>query len=263
MNIIKKDPLLGSEFFDLAKSLHDYMQKKFKFECEPKIFFHSDTKNANYILGKTGYYDLNNEEIHVFITNRHPKDILRSYAHELMHHIQGCEGMTDQSKLHGTSNPNYVLHDEYLKHLEADAFERGNIAFREWEAYIKEGNQKMDNIEEKKKKNTKIPKSKLAQYKIKVKDIADDMEKQDPKMPDGKKYAIASKEAQDQLNIKEKEESMKEHKELETKQEEVVVNDSLKNSLTYQPQERIMRDAFNKREEQVYEELLKKFGIKK
>lgn len=262
MNIIKKDPLLGSDFFELVESLHDYMQKKFNFECEPKVFFHSDMENANHLLCKTGYYDLNKEEIHIFITNRHPKDILRSYAHELLHHIQGCEGMTDEEPLHSISDPNYIIHDDYLKSLEADAFERGNIAFREWEAYTKEGKQKMKNLEEK-KKDTKIPKAKLSSYKMKVKKIADDMEKQDPNMPDGKKYAIASREAQDQLHIKEEEESMNENKDPENKQEEVVMNDSLKNSLTYQPQERIMRDAFNKREEQVYEELLKKFGIKK
>lgn len=263
MNIVKKDESLGTDFFDLVQSLHDYMQKKFKFECEPKIFFHSDSKNAGDILGKTGFYDPQKEEVHVFITNRHPKDILRSFAHELLHHIQGCEGMADQDKLHNSSDPNYLIHDDYLKGLEADAFERGNIAFREWEAYTKEGKTKMKDLDEKKKKKKgKIPKKKLSKYKMKLKKIADKIKKDDPGISDEKKFKIASAAAKKAVGVN-KEEVMAETKQPENKQEEVVVNDSLKNSLTYQPEERVLADAFNKREEQVYQELLKKFKIGK
>lgn len=263
MNIVKKDSSLGTEFFDLAKSLYGFMQKKFKFECEPKIFFHSDDGNAKNILGKTGFYDPQTEEVHVFITNRHPKDILRSLAHEMLHHIQGCEGMTTQDKLHGTSDPNYLIHDDYLKGLEADAFERGNICFREWEAYTKEGKLKMEQLEEKKKKKkTKIPKKKLRKYKTLVRKIADKIKKDDPKISDAKKFRIASAAAKKAVGVK-KEEVMAESKQPEATQSDVVVNDSLKNSLTYQPEERVLRDAFNKREEQIYQELLKKFKIGK
>ena len=262
MHIAKKDQSLGTDFFKLAESLYSFMQNKFKFDCEPKIFFHSDESNAENILGKTGYYDPQNEEVHLFVTHRHPKDILRSFAHELLHHVQGCEGMTDQEKLHNTSNPNYLVHDEYLKGLEADAFERGNIAFREWEAYVKEGKLKMDEkIDEKKKKKGKIPKKKLSKYKINLKKIADKIHKDNPDMSDEKKFKIASAAAKKTVGVK-REESLNEAKEPEV-QQEVVVNDSLKNSLTYQPDERLLKDAFNKREEEVYKELLKKFKIGK
>lgn len=263
MHIVKKDASLGTEFFDLAQSLYGFMQKKFKFECEPKIYFHSDDGNAKQILGKTGFYDPQKEEVHVFITNRHPKDILRSFAHEMLHHIQGCEGMADQDKLHGTSDPNYLIHDEYLKGLEADAFERGNVCFREWEAYVKEGKLKLKSIEEKKKKKKgKIPKKKLSKYKMNLKKIADKIKKDDPGISDEKKFKIASAAAKKSVGVK-KEEVMAESKKPETKQDEVVVNDALKNSLTYQPEERVLRDALNKREEQIYQELLKKFKIGK
>jgi hypothetical protein len=263
MHIVKKDPSLGTEFFKLAESLYTFMQEKFKFECEPKIFFHSDESNAENILGKTGYYDPQKEEVHLFITNRHPKDILRSFAHELTHHIQGCEGMADQDKLHNTSNPNYLIHDEYLKGLEADAFERGNIAFREWEAYVKEGKIKMDkNLDEKKKKKGKIPKKKLSKYKTLVRKIADDIKKSNPDIPDPIKFGTAANQAKKKLKIYKENEPMTESKKPEV-QPEVVVNDSLKNSLTYQPDERLLKDAFNKREEEVYQELLRKFKIGK
>ena len=263
MHIVKKDPSLGTEFFDMAESLYGFMQKKYKFDCEPKIFFHSDAENAGQLLARTGFYDPNEEEVHVYITNRHPKDILRSFAHEMLHHVQGCEGMTDQDKLHGTSDPNYLIHDDYLRGLEADAFERGNVCFREWEAYVKEGKLKIKPIEEKKKKKKgKIPKKKLSKYKMNLKKIADKIKKDDPGISDDKKFRIASAAAKKSVGVQ-KEEVMAESKQPEKKQEEVVVNDSLKNSLTYQPEERVLADAFNKREEQIYHELLKKFKIGK
>ncbi len=263
MNIVAKDPNLHHETLDMAESLYKFMQNKFKFTCEPKIFFHSDVENAKNILGRTGYYDPDKEEVHVFITNRHPKDILRSLAHELLHHIQGCEGMTDQDKLHGTSDPNYLIHDDYLKGLEADAFERGNIAFREWEAYYKEGKLKgSDKLDEKKKKKSKIPKKKLSKYKTLVRKIADDIKKSNPDIPDPIKFGTAANQAKKKLKIYKENEPMTESKKPEV-QPEVIVNDSLKNSLTYQPDERLHKEAFNNREEQVYQELLRKFKIGK
>jgi len=46
--------------------------------------------------------------------------------------------------------------------------------------------------------------------------------------------------------------------------EEVIeVNESLLNSLAYLPEERVGREAYNAREEEVYNTLLQKFGIKK
>ena len=50
---------------------------------------------------------------------------------------------------------------------------------------------------------------------------------------------------------------------LNEENQEIKVNDALKNSHTYIPQDRPMADAYNSRDEKVYQELLKKFGIKK
>ena len=51
-------------------------------------FIHNDSENADKLLGKTAYYDPNNQTIVLYTHNRHPKDILRSYAHEMIHHKQ-------------------------------------------------------------------------------------------------------------------------------------------------------------------------------
>ena len=169
MNIVSDEPKLDEESLKLVKSLYDFMKNKFDFSCEPKINFISDAENSKQILCKTGFYDPHEESVNVFITNRHPKDILRSFAHELLHHIQGCEGLMKHHDMSSAKDPNYIMHDDFLKKIEADAFERGNIAFREWEAcqkgesMINESKQ----IEEKKKRNKSKKKKFREKYRLK------------------------------------------------------------------------------------------------
>jgi len=62
---------------------------------------------------------------------RHPKDILRSYAHELIHHHQNLNNKLDHSQ---TTNTN---EDDALDKIEREAYENGNILFRNWEDSIK------------------------------------------------------------------------------------------------------------------------------
>ena len=55
----------------------------------PKVkFINNDVENANDLLGRTAYYDPNEKLVALYTMGRHPKDILRSYAHELIHHHQ-------------------------------------------------------------------------------------------------------------------------------------------------------------------------------
>ena len=72
------------------KSFLPYAQKRMGFNRPPTIFFDSDPQNAENVLGKTAYYNPETEEIVVFVDKRHPKDILRSLSHELIHHTQNC-----------------------------------------------------------------------------------------------------------------------------------------------------------------------------
>ena len=59
--------------------------------------------------------------------------ILRSYAHELIHHHQNLNGTLDHSQ---TTNTN---EDGDLDRIEREAYEQGNILFRNWEDQIKNG----------------------------------------------------------------------------------------------------------------------------
>jgi hypothetical protein len=182
-----------------------------------------------------------------------------------MHHIQGCEGMVSANRgdTQGTRDPNYYIHDKFLKKIELDAFKRGNGVFREWEAHIKQGDIKVSEKQIEEKKGAKIPKKKLSRYKTMVKSIADDIKKGNPDIPDAIKFATAAKQAKKKLKIYQEDEmeNLKETKETETKK--VEVNETLKDSLYYVKEDRAVNSAFEARDEKIYNELLKKFKIKK
>ena len=47
-------------------------------------FIDGDSENAKDFLGKTVYYDPDAKHIVLYTEGRHPKDIVRSYAHEMI-----------------------------------------------------------------------------------------------------------------------------------------------------------------------------------
>ena len=122
------------------KAFYKYAKKVLDIDRDPRIFFRRDQENADNFIGKTGYYDPEKEEIHLFITDRHAKDIVRSFAHELIHHLQKLTGMTDQIDMSTTGkDPAYSLHDDLLRAMEAHAFKDGNLTFRDWTDKMKIG----------------------------------------------------------------------------------------------------------------------------
>ena len=98
----------------------------------PKVkFINDDSENANNILGKTAYYNPAEKSITLFTLNRHPKDILRSFSHEMVHHIQNLENRLNNIN---TTNTN---EDGDLPEIEREAYEKGNMMLRNWEDSIK------------------------------------------------------------------------------------------------------------------------------
>jgi hypothetical protein len=98
----------------------------------PKIkVIKDDEENASDLLGKTAYYDPNNKSITLFTMNRHPKDILRSFSHEMVHHEQNLNGKLNNIN---TTNTN---EDGDLPEIEREAYEKGNMMLRNWEDTIK------------------------------------------------------------------------------------------------------------------------------
>ena len=76
----------------LIRQFMPFAKEKMGFSRPPKLFLRQDQHNAANPLGKTGFYDPENEAITIYTTDRHPKDIMRSLAHELQHHTQKCNG---------------------------------------------------------------------------------------------------------------------------------------------------------------------------
>ena len=114
----------------LLKSFLPFAQERMGFSEPVSINFASDAENAEKPLGKTAFYDPNANSITIFVDKRHPKDIMRSLSHELVHHTQNCAGKFDGGLEVGEG---YAQNDEHLREMEREAYEKGNLTFRDWE----------------------------------------------------------------------------------------------------------------------------------
>jgi len=118
------------------QSFLPFAQKRLGFNRPPTIFFDSDAKNAQQVLGKTGYYDPDALEIVIFVDNRHPKDVLRSLSHELVHHAQNCRGDLNP-EVAGETELGYAQNNTHMRGMESEAYEKGNLCMRDWEDSVK------------------------------------------------------------------------------------------------------------------------------
>ena len=110
------------------------IDKGYNIEPLPSLeFIDDDHANAGDFLGKTAYYDPNAQAIVLYTHGRHPKDIARSYAHEMIHHIQNLEGRL------GNLTTTNTHEDDKLNDLEAEANLKGTMTFRNWTDSLQEG----------------------------------------------------------------------------------------------------------------------------
>ena len=116
------------DIFDKIDLLTKHMIRKgMNIEPLPTLeLINGDSENAKDFLGKTAYYDPNKQHIVIYTEGRHPKDIVRSYAHEMIHHIQNLE-----DRLGDVSGTN-TMEDDHLDKLEQEANLRGTMTFRNW-----------------------------------------------------------------------------------------------------------------------------------
>ncbi len=107
-----------------------FAQEKMGFSRPPKLFLRDDPQNASDPLGKTGFYDPQAESITLYTTGRHPKDIMRSLAHELQHHTQKCNG--DFDGVQNMGEEGYAQNNSHMRTMEIEAYQ-ASIVFRDWE----------------------------------------------------------------------------------------------------------------------------------
>jgi hypothetical protein len=125
---------MNNNLQSMADNLMCYCQKELGFKDPPSLFFQDDEENAKNTLGKTAYYDPGHKKVVIYVTNRHSKDVLRSLAHELVHHMQNLRGDFDRP---APTGPGYAQKDPHLRNMEKEAYLLGNILFRDWEDNLK------------------------------------------------------------------------------------------------------------------------------
>ena len=122
---------------DLKEALgevYKVAKQKYNIKNTPKLILREDQDNADNLLGKTAYYNPADMSIVLYITNRHPKDICRSFSHELVHHHQNERGDLDMGN---ASSPTYAQDDPHMRKMEMEAYLKGNLLFRDWEDWFK------------------------------------------------------------------------------------------------------------------------------
>ena len=100
-----------------------YAQKRLGFDKPVSLNLVSDKQNAQDNFGKTAYYDPSEMSITIYTDGRHPKDMLRSFSHELVHHKQNCEGQFNNMQEVGED---YAQTNDHLRNMEAEAYLIGN-----------------------------------------------------------------------------------------------------------------------------------------
>jgi len=132
-------PEMKEEVEQTKPQLKDYITSLTEYMLEigmnitplPEVKLRKDEANASNFFGKTAYYDPNAREIVLYTLGRHDKDIVRSYAHEMIHHMQNLQGTLHNIQTQDTTA------DSKLLELEKEAYTLGNITFRNWEDSLK------------------------------------------------------------------------------------------------------------------------------
>lgn len=134
IEIVNNTDFNNPDFDQHVQGMYDHFNQRVGFSKPPRLFLDSNPSNGAETLGKTAYYDPQTFEVHIFVDGRHPKDMLRSIAHELIHHQQNLEGRLDVG---GYQGEGYYLKNKEMQKLEDEAMRNGNKFLREYEDKLK------------------------------------------------------------------------------------------------------------------------------
>lgn len=126
--VLPEETIGQFEFTPYIASILEYcMEQGMTVVPIPDIKIKHDEENAANLFGKTAYYQPDTQEIVLYVTDRHPKDVLRSFCHELIHHQQNLEGRLPVFTTQNTQE------DDVLREIEQEAHMGGSMLFRQWE----------------------------------------------------------------------------------------------------------------------------------
>lgn len=115
---------------ELIKEFFPYARKRLGFNKPVNIKLRTDHTNCQNPLGKTAFYDPDNMSVTLYTLNRHPKDVVKSLSHELVHHKQNCCGQFGATT---TMKEGYAQTNEHLREMEKEAYLEGCMMFRDFE----------------------------------------------------------------------------------------------------------------------------------
>ena len=114
----------------MVSKFYPYAQDYLGFDKPAQIVYQSDQANAKDPLGKTAHYEPQTYTVTLYVDGRHPKDLLRSLAHELVHHTQNCRGDLAPEKM-GETGDGYAQSNQHLRKMEQEAY--ASMVMRDWE----------------------------------------------------------------------------------------------------------------------------------
>tara|TARA_B100001094_G_scaffold42602_1_gene37365 strand:- start:1470 stop:1847 length:378 start_codon:yes stop_codon:yes gene_type:complete len=123
------------ELKEALKEIYKVAKEEYNLQTAPKLYLRNDEENSKDIFGRTAYYDPSDQSIVLYITNRHPKDICRSFSHELVHHHQNERGDLEMGD--ASQSLTYAQDDPHMRKMEMEAYLKGNMLFRDFEDNIK------------------------------------------------------------------------------------------------------------------------------
>ena len=123
MNSENKIDMLNYWIEEIVK----FIRTKMEIDPLPRIRLDQTPNPEDELFIKTGYYDPTSNELVLFIDNRHIKDILRTFCHEMVHRNQNIVD-PDGFATHVSDKP--LNEDPELKEIESEAFLYGNLLFR-------------------------------------------------------------------------------------------------------------------------------------
>ena len=121
---------------NLIRAFYPYAKQQLGFDKPIKIIYVTKAEeNSVDPFGKTAYYNPDQNSVTLFTLNRHPKDILRSFAHELTHHAQHCRGDFDGQEV--STEEGYAQKNPLLRKSEEEAYMQGGMLVRDWTDTLK------------------------------------------------------------------------------------------------------------------------------
>ena len=128
------------QFKQQIGKLLKYMMERLNIQEPPsKLILKNDEENSKKPWSYTGNYNPETKNITLFLTNRHHVDIIRSFAHEVIHHWQNLNGrLMNQSGI--AEDPQYAQKNSHMRKMEKQAFLLGNMIYRDFQDIERHGN---------------------------------------------------------------------------------------------------------------------------